>query len=110
MLAGQAEIVGACVSCTVTVKLQDGPEPEVAHVTVVVPTGKKEPDAGEQVIVPQEPVVLGAGYVTTAPHWFESLGCVMFAGQVRVQPEPAGSAISQNPRPCVAMRRTRLGF
>jgi hypothetical protein len=29
------------------------------HVTVVVPTGKNEPEAGEQTIVPQGPVVVG---------------------------------------------------
>ena len=54
-------IVGGWVSLTVTVKVQVvGPDVAV-HVTVVVPTGKNEPDAGEQVTVPQEPVVVGAG-------------------------------------------------
>ena len=52
---------------TVTVKLQVGPA-ELVQVTVVVPTGKNDPDAGEQVIVPQVPFGVGAGYVTTAPH------------------------------------------
>ena len=33
----------------------------VEQVTVVVPTGKNEPLAGEQTIVPQVPVVVGAG-------------------------------------------------
>ena len=82
MFIGQVT-AGACVSCTVTVKLQVVPICDV-QVTVVVPTGKKELEAGEQVTVPQVPVVVGAK-VTTAPHWFESLACVMFAGQVSAQ-------------------------
>ena len=57
--AGQV-IVGGCVSFTVTVNEQVGPA-EAVHVTVVVPFGKKEPDAGMHVTVPQEPLVVGAG-------------------------------------------------
>jgi hypothetical protein len=61
-VAGPAAIVVAAgVSWfTVTVKLQLGPA-VVMQVTVVVPAGKNEPEAGEQVTVPQLPVVLGAG-------------------------------------------------
>jgi hypothetical protein len=33
----------------------------LVQVTVVVPSAKKEPDAGKQVIVPQLPVKLGSG-------------------------------------------------
>ncbi len=75
------------MSLTVTVNVQDsGPALLFdLHVTVVVPTGKNEPEAGEQTTVPQVPVVVGALYVTTAPHWFGSLLCVLFAGQVIVQ-------------------------
>jgi hypothetical protein len=51
MFAGQV-IAGGWVSLTFTVKLQLGPA-EVLQVTVVVPTGKNELDAGEQVTVPQ---------------------------------------------------------
>ena len=58
MLAGQV-IVGGWVSLTVTVNVQLGPAVAV-QVTVVVPTGKNEPDAGEQLMVPQVPVVVGA--------------------------------------------------
>ena len=58
-LAGQV-MVGGCVSLTVTVNVQPVPE-EGVQVTVVVPTGKKEPLAGEQLTVPQVPVVVGAG-------------------------------------------------
>jgi hypothetical protein len=60
-------MVGGCVSLILTVKVQLGPA-VVVQVTVVVPTGKNDPEAGEQVTVPQVPVVVGAGYVTTAPH------------------------------------------
>jgi hypothetical protein len=48
------------------VKLQLGPA-VVEQVTLVVPTGKKEPEAGEQVTVPQPGVAVGAK-LTAAPH------------------------------------------
>ena len=53
-------ITGGCVSFTVIVNVQLGPA-TVVQVTVVVPTGKNEPDGGLQVTVPQVPVVVGAG-------------------------------------------------
>ena len=59
MFAGQV-IVGACVSLTVTVKLQLGPAP-VVQVTVVVPFGNVDPELGAHVTVPHVPVVVGAG-------------------------------------------------
>jgi hypothetical protein len=59
MFAGHV-IVGGCVSLTVMVNVQLGPA-LVVQVTVVVPLGKNEPEAGEQVTVPQVPVVVGAG-------------------------------------------------
>ena len=43
----------------VMVKVQLAPA-VVVQVTVVVPFAKNEPEAGEQVTVPQEPVVVGA--------------------------------------------------
>jgi hypothetical protein len=56
------------------------------QVTVVVPTGKKEPELGEQVTVPQRTAsAVGAGKATTAPHKPGSLFCVMFAGHVMLQ-------------------------
>jgi hypothetical protein len=65
--AGQV-IAGACVSVIVTVKLTDGPW-SALQVTVVVPTGKKDPEGGEQVTAPQSPVTMvGGGYATEAPH------------------------------------------
>lgn len=58
IFAGQV-MVGGCVSLTVTVNEQLGPD-VVVQVTVVVPTAKVEPEVGEQVTVPQAPVVAGA--------------------------------------------------
>ena len=58
-LAGQV-IEGGCTSMTVIVNVQIGPT-VVVQVMVVVPTGKNEPEAGLQLIVPQVPVVVGAG-------------------------------------------------
>jgi hypothetical protein len=46
------EMLGACVSLTVTLKLQVGPA-ELVQVTFVTPTGKKEPEARSHLIVPQ---------------------------------------------------------
>ncbi|MBS1790478.1 MAG: hypothetical protein JST85_22345 [Acidobacteria bacterium] len=48
-------------------KEQLGPAVEV-QLTVVMPTGKLDPELGRQVTVPQVPVVIGAGYVTAAEH------------------------------------------
>jgi hypothetical protein len=80
MLSGQV-IDGACVSLTVTLKLQLGPA-AVVTVTRVVPFGKKEPDGGVSVTAPHVPPVVGAGRFTTAPHWSGSFDAVTFAGQV----------------------------
>lgn len=63
MLAGQV-IDGGCVSFTVTVNEHvDDANPVTEQVTVVVPTGKNDPDAGAQtaVNVPgQLSVIVGA--------------------------------------------------
>jgi hypothetical protein len=48
------------VPVIVTVKLQVPPAKAV-QVTVVVPIGKNDPEGGEQVTVPQVPLVVGAG-------------------------------------------------
>src|SRR5678815_2999635 len=80
MFAGHV-MVGGWVSFTVTVKLEVAPE-VVEMFTVVVPTGKNDPDAGVTLTTPQVPPVVGAGKVTTAPHWFRSLDIVMLAGGV----------------------------
>jgi hypothetical protein len=52
-------IVGGCVSLTVTVNEHGEPPPE--QVTVVVPTGKNDPEGGVQVTVPHAPEVVGGG-------------------------------------------------
>ena len=59
MLAGQV-MVGAWVSFTRTTNEQVPPPGSVAT-TVVLPMGKKEPEAGEVVTGPQAPDVVGAG-------------------------------------------------
>ena len=59
MLAGQV-IAGGCVSTTVMLNVQLSPLAAV-QVTVVMPTGKKEPETGEAVTVPQSPLMVGAG-------------------------------------------------
>jgi hypothetical protein len=90
MFAGHV-MVGGSVSTTVTLKVHCSPD-LVLHVTVVVPFGKKEPDAGEQTTPPQRPVAMGAK-VTTAPHCCGSFETVMLAGHVRIHPMiiPSGS-------------------
>ena len=69
---GPTVMVGAVVSCTLTVnELVDAlPWPSVAvTVTVVVPIANVEPDAFEYVIVtgPTASVAVAAAYVTAAP-------------------------------------------
>jgi hypothetical protein len=66
MFAGQV-IVGGCVSLTVMVKLHDAvfaTASVVVHVTVVVPFGKNDPEAGTQTgaVAPgQLSLTVGAG-------------------------------------------------
>src|SRR5262245_44692890 len=85
MFEGQV-IVGFCVSLTVTVNEQPAPD-ESEQLTVVVPTLKKVPLAGMQVIMPVQaaPVSVGLEKVTMAPHMLLSFDLVMFAGHVSVQ-------------------------
>jgi len=52
LTAGGALTVGFCVSLTVTLKLQAGPA-ELVQMTVVSPTGKREPEGWSHVTVPQ---------------------------------------------------------
>src|SRR5438309_9020014 len=83
ILEGQA-IVGSWVSTTVTVNMHiSGPAPPFdLRVTVVVPTGKNIPEAGEQVTVPQAPPLVVGEKFTFAPHWFASFGWVMLDGHI----------------------------
>jgi hypothetical protein len=87
ILAGQVT-VGACVSFTVTVNEQVDEVPSSLRpvtTTVVVPTGKNDPDAGLALTTPQLPVKVGAGKLTIEPHWFEAFVAVIFAGHVTTQ-------------------------
>ena len=90
MFAGHV-IVGACVSCTVTVNEQLGIGfPSGAwrrssiHVTVVVPIANCVPLAGTHTtVVPgQLSDVVGSENFTVAPHTFASFATVTFAGHV----------------------------
>ena len=60
IFAGQV-IVGGCTSFTVMVKVQYPPPGSEVTVTVVVPTGKNDPEAGVAVMGPQIPLEMGAG-------------------------------------------------
>src|ERR1051326_3714596 len=57
---------------------------EAMQLTVVMPTGKKEPEAGTHDTVTQLPLMVGAGKFTTVPHWPGVLVTVTLEGQVRV--------------------------
>jgi hypothetical protein len=87
MFDGQV-IDGAWLSTTITVNEQEDMLLEASlavQVTVVVPTGKLEPDAGLQLGVPtpgQLSVAVGALYVTTAEHWPIGALVLTLAGQV----------------------------
>ena len=86
VLAGHV-IAGACVSSTVTVKLQIAAlfdESVAVQLTVVVPLLKVDPGAGEQATAGagvQLSVAVGGVKVTTAVQTFGSVFLVMFAGQ-----------------------------
>src|SRR6266545_354596 len=113
-------MTGLSVSRTVTVKEQVAwlPDASVAvQVTVVVPVGKNEPEAGLQttLIGPgQLSVAVGAANVTTAPHWPGSLPVTILAGQLPI----AGFSVSRTmiwklhdevlPAASVAAQRTVL--
>ena len=60
-------IRGAASSTTMTVNEQFSP-PGMVQVTIVVPTEKNEPEAGEQAAGPQPPATTGGGYETLLPH------------------------------------------
>ena len=60
MLTGQV-MEGGWVSLIVTLNVQLWPPTLDEQLTVVVPIGKKLPEGGVHVMVPQPPVVVGAG-------------------------------------------------
>src|SRR5215831_19468863 len=85
MFAGTV-ITGAVVSLTVTVNDAEATLPalsDAVHVTVVVPSGKVDPDAGVHVTgtTPSTSSSADAVYVTTAPAGLVA-SAVMFAGTV----------------------------
>ena len=63
--AGQLIVNGACV--TMTLKLQLPPFVPEVTLTVVVPTGKNDPDGVLLVIDPQSPIGWADSKVTKAP-------------------------------------------
>ena len=108
MLAGQT-ITGASVSLTVAVNEQLVPD-VVLQVTVVVPTGKNDPEGGVQTTVPQLLPATGAAYVTTVPHCPVVFEVVMFAGHVITQqqmyPSTTDTVSTRQPVPAVAALET----
>jgi hypothetical protein len=88
LFVAQVVITGGLAGTTVTVNSQPAPV-ELVQVTTVDPTGNTDPEAGEQLTVPQSPLVVGAEYVTAAAHWFGEAVCVTSEGQVTTQlPSP----------------------
>ena len=85
---GHVSVQEGVFAWTVTVKEQEPPPVEDEQLTVVVPTGKLDPDAGVHVTVPHEPLVVGAAKVTTSePLPSESVTRIL-AGHVRVHVLP----------------------
>src|SRR4026209_460749 len=76
-------MTGFSTSGTATVNEQVGPN-ELLAVTVVVPTGKNDPDGGLLLTVPQSPVIVFVK-VTIAPHWPTAFVVTMFVGQMSEQ-------------------------
>src|SRR6266852_8256629 len=102
MMFAEQVMVGATVSLTMIVKLQFVPL-AVVQVTVFVPFGKNEPDAGEQFTAPQLPLVVAKKF-TTAPHWLGAVETTMSAGQVIVQgPETEAQAENSEVLPLVSV-------
>jgi hypothetical protein len=83
MSAGQT-ILGDSTSLTATANEQLVPD-AVLQVTVVVPTGKNDPEGGLHVTAPQAVPATGPGYTMTVPHWPVVFEAVMFAGHVITQ-------------------------
>jgi hypothetical protein len=87
-LVAQVVITGGLAGTTVTANSQPAPV-ELVQLTTVDPTGNTDPEAGEQLTVPQSPLVVGAAYVTAAPHWPAGAVWVRSEEHVRTQlPSP----------------------
>jgi hypothetical protein len=85
LTVGGQVIVGSCVSTTVTVKVQLASLPAASvavAVTVVVPTGKVEPEGGEDTTVTavQLSVALTVNITLLAEHWPGAAFTVIFDG------------------------------
>jgi len=83
---------GDCVSFTVTWNEHDDPK-VLVHVTVVIPTGKNDPEAWSHVTVPG---LVGAAYVTAAPQAPESFPIVMSAGHVNTHDDAGAPVCTSN--------------
>src|ERR1044072_7048830 len=95
------EMVGAAVPTTLTVKVQLSPvaplSPGADAVTVVVPTAKKVPEAGELLTAPQSPETEADEKVTNAPKLPLTVVFAVatpFAGQVRLHLVGGAAAVT----------------
>src|SRR5688500_3294161 len=84
-LAVRPVMTGGSASLTVTSNEHVAPVAAEVAVTVVVPIGKKLPEAGDEVTTPQLPSSDAAGYVTTAPGEAGSVPATTSDGHVSVQ-------------------------
>ena len=103
--------VGAVVSFTVTEKLhcEELPPASVAvQVTVVVPTGNVEPEAGTHatVAVPQSSLAVGTANVTTAEQALASAWVTTSAGQ-EIVGAAASVTVTENAH-CEELKPPRL--
>jgi hypothetical protein len=96
--AGTLEIEGAWTSFTVTVKdaVELFPPSVAVKVTVVVPTGKKEPlgMSGVTVALAQASVAVGEVQETTAPHEPLLEPTTMFAGTPEITGAPPSTTVT----------------
>jgi len=106
--AGQVT-TGGVLSTTVTLNWHEAPAAAV-QVTTDLPTGKNDPEPGEQVTAPQDPLGIGSWNVTTAPHWFGSFNRVASPGQVSLQATSVTVTLNMQlavlPEPSVAVQVT----
>jgi hypothetical protein len=96
-ITGQVLITGGCVSTTLILNEHVAPV-LVLILTEVLPTGKKDPEAGVAVTVPQLPDMAGNGKLTTAPHCPGTTGATILAGQVilhEVPPEDVAVVVEE---------------
>lgn len=85
------------MSLTVTVNEQESELPSSlwpVTTTVVVPTGKNDPEAGDAVTTPQLPVKVEAGKPTTAPHCPGAFDTVILDGQVSKHAPPQHNRVA----------------